>query len=287
MASATGEAVQEMADIMGRTWDSKLATTSLKLNQGQRTELANRVFAERMGYKYIKETVAALNGKSTPRLNKQMQDPVQRKLVMQEMRRYGISEDTLNTGVFKRKKISKDNFTDELTFGAHLFSRSTQFRSTAVDLPLWWQHPVMKTVVQFQSFSHNMGRMVNRDIIKPFFKNPTMANARPLLTWLGGSMVSNVVSITLRRGIYSMLTGEVDRRDQSALESAFEDLASVSPYWWIYGMYLTGKYGKVPFGATAQTVTDVVKGTARMQPGKVGEAIIGPTLSKPLKRFTE
>jgi len=204
-----------------------------------------------------------------------MRNPKTREAFIKELKTLGISDETIKTGQFRIKAPFGRYGIEELRVAGHRFSRSTQFGSGTLDLPVFASTLWGKVVAQFSNFTFAQSRLANKHIIKPFLKNPTVANAKPIIAWLIGAEFSGMINHYARRSIQQYVLG-IDVPEEGSMQSRMLDYAlAVSPYGLAYSFFRDAQYGRIPAaGPTLGDVQDVIRA---VQTKQVPVHMIAPT----------
>jgi hypothetical protein len=284
MTADMGEALEETLNIYGQSWSSAAARKVLQMNAFGMTERFNRVFGERLGYKYAQRCMDYYHGTgSSKTLNEYYtNNPVARRELKEDLLDLGVSGESIEAGAWKEVKVNKYVQTEQQLAGAR-FARRTQFRTTSADVPVQWRNKYLRLMFQFKSFSFNQAVLVNKHFIKPFIANPTMVNAKPLLAWIGGITVSQGTAMYLRNWVYARLSGDTSKYQDITAKRFMTNMACETPLFLAADMVNSASYGglaKTAAGPFMGDVYNLIESTVQGKPEKVAKELIPTPFDK-------
>jgi hypothetical protein len=275
-----GETMETMLGIGKHGWSAKGANTILKGTSFKVSETYNRIFSQKMGEKYVQHAIDALHNRPNAPdwFKKRLNDnPKFRTQLIDELKGLGVSMESIKAGYLKGAVNPFGRYgVSEGDLAAYQFSRSTQFRHTAMDVPYimsaspWW-----KTWTQFMPFTFSQAKLYKDHILKPFLKNPTMDNAKPLLQHLAGALVTGEVNHQIRRFIESKVLGIKLKEDEPYYMRLMDYYIMTSSMAMVYNYYMNAKYGKSMFVGSA--MGDVDKAIQSTIKGRVPVEMIAPS----------
>lgn len=272
-----GESLETMLGVGRHGWSAKGADLLLKGNMMKVSETYNRIFSQKMGENYVQHVLDALHNRpNAPKwFTEKMQDPKLRAQFIKELKDLGISEQSIKDGNLKvRDAFGRYGITED-KIAAYRFGRSTQFRHTPADVPLLWSSPWGKVITQFMPFTFSQAKMYRDYIIKPFLKNPTMTNAKPILQHLAGSIVTGEINHQVRRYIESKVLGIKLKEDEPTWRRFLDYWVVTSMASVVYNYYMNAKYGHSVFtGSSLGDVDAVLQGVSK---GRVPVEQLAPT----------
>jgi hypothetical protein len=231
------ETIKNMTGVSGRGLTGRITPKFLKLYGMTATETVNNIVSASMGKPFIKEAMAIANGESPSSIfgirYRKMPSARLRKLAIEELRKFGVSEDSIKSG----------KLTDSDITGAALrMTRMTQFGGGPEDFPLFYSTEWGKTLTQFKKFSFGMTKLMYNEVAKPAMHG----NFAPLI----GTMIGGIVSGEAINLIKQQIILGKDR-DKNVIKRLAEDITAVG---------ILGTFMDVIQSATAGNVIKAMAG---------------------------
>ncbi len=209
-AAAVGSTIRDLFGEAGGA--GSLTSKFLKYSGFSPIEKWNRKLASHVGIQYIESIVQKLaRNPTSPRLRRMLDEVL---INADDVLRNGLDEETLIKGAME-------------------LSNRTQKRTGVIDMPMFMSHPMGRIVAMFKTFAYGSARLMTRDFLFAFRRNPE----RLLRLLVAFPIVGEIVG-----DVRNLATGNI--RDTEGLARLAENYMYVGTMGILYDFMRSVQFGE-------------------------------------------